>query len=64
MTCGFWNAVWGSLEGGEVGQVIFDPSACYARDEYELGIMKMFGGFGDAFFGGCRRLVSQDRACG
>jgi protein-ribulosamine 3-kinase len=35
-------------EGGG-GEVIYDPSACYAHSEYELGIMKMFGGFGGQF---------------
>ena len=29
-----------------VEEVVFDPSACYAHSEYELGIMQMFGGFG------------------
>lgn len=24
--------------------VVFDPSSCYAHNEYELGICKMFGG--------------------
>lgn len=32
------------------GGVVYDPSACYAHSEYELGIMHMFGGFGKAFF--------------
>lgn len=36
-------------DGGE-GGVVYDPSACYAHNEYELGIMHMFGGFGKAFF--------------
>ena len=31
---------------GGVEDVVFDPSACYAHSEYELGIMQMFGGFG------------------
>ena len=31
---------------GPVEEVVFDPSACYAHSEYELGIMQMFGGFG------------------
>ena len=31
---------------GAVEEVVFDPSACYAHSEYELGIMQMFGGFG------------------
>ncbi|KAH7381527.1 Fructosamine/Ketosamine-3-kinase [Pyrenochaeta sp. MPI-SDFR-AT-0127] len=34
---------------GEPEEVIFDSSACYAHNEYELGIMKMFGGFGAGF---------------
>jgi protein-ribulosamine 3-kinase len=29
--------------------VAYDPSACYAHSEFELGIMKMFGGFGGSF---------------
>lgn len=34
---------------GAVEDVVFDPSACYAHSEYELGIMQMFGGFGSSF---------------
>ncbi len=34
---------------GPVEEVVFDPSACYAHSEYELGIMRMFGGFGAGF---------------
>ena len=30
--------------------LFFDPSSCYAHNEYELGIMQMFGGFNSAFF--------------
>jgi len=40
----------GRISGqGAVEDVVFDPSSCYAHNEYELGIMKMFGGFGGAF---------------
>jgi len=53
-------AVHGDLWSGNKGRgriggrstvedVVFDPSSCYAHNEYELGIMKMFGGFGGAF---------------
>ncbi|KAF3000472.1 hypothetical protein E8E14_000812 [Neopestalotiopsis sp. 37M] len=28
----------------------FDPSSCYAHSEFELGIMRMFGGFSAGFF--------------
>lgn len=34
---------------GAIEEVVFDPSACYAHSEYELGIMQMFGGFGGSF---------------
>ncbi|KAF3000696.1 hypothetical protein E8E13_002354 [Curvularia kusanoi] len=34
---------------GEPEDVVFDSSACYAHSEFELGIMKMFGGFGGSF---------------
>ena len=32
-----------SMKEGEVEDVVFDPSACYAHNEFELGIMKMVG---------------------
>ncbi|KAL8723467.1 MAG: hypothetical protein Q9181_007278 [Wetmoreana brouardii] len=35
---------------GAVEDVVFDPSAVYGHNEYELGIMNMFGGFGKSFF--------------
>jgi protein-ribulosamine 3-kinase len=34
---------------GAPEDVAYDSSACYAHNEFELGIMKMFGGFGDSF---------------
>jgi protein-ribulosamine 3-kinase len=45
------NASAGTIgsQGGEPEEVVYDPSACYAHSEYELGIMKMFGGFGGSF---------------
>jgi protein-ribulosamine 3-kinase len=44
------NASKGRIGGqGPVQDVIYDSSACYAHNEYELGIMKMFGGFGSGF---------------
>ena len=50
------NASRGTImDGGEeeergVQDVVYDSSACYAHSEYELGIQKMLGGFGSAFF--------------
>lgn len=44
------NASRGSIgSDGDVQDVVYDPSAGYAHSEYELGIMKMFGGFGGSF---------------
>ena len=45
------NASHGTIGGADGSQdVVYDPSACYAHNEYDLGIMKMFGGFGTSFF--------------
>ncbi|KAF9893567.1 hypothetical protein FE257_010879 [Aspergillus nanangensis] len=43
----------------EMGDVVYDPSSCYAHSEYELGIMKMFGGFGSVFFTAYHRIVPK-----
>jgi protein-ribulosamine 3-kinase len=40
-------------------EVVFDPSAVYGHGEYDLGIMKMFGGFGSAFWSEYVRLVPK-----
>ena len=54
------NASRGKIAGrGEVEDVVFDPSACYAHNEYELGIMKMFGGFGGSFLKEYHRLCPK-----
>jgi protein-ribulosamine 3-kinase len=39
----------GSESAGDAEDVVYDSSACYAHSEFELGIMKMFGGFGGSF---------------
>lgn len=43
----------------EVGDVIYDPAACYTHSEFELGIMQMFGGFGTEFYEEYHRLVPK-----
>jgi protein-ribulosamine 3-kinase len=45
------NMSRGTIGGrtGPLQNLVYDPSACYAHNEYELGIMKMFGGFGGSF---------------
>jgi len=54
------NAGRGIIGGqGEKQDVVYDPSACYAHNEYELGIMKMFGGFGGSFFQEYHRLCPK-----
>jgi protein-ribulosamine 3-kinase len=45
--------------GASLEEVVFDPSACYAHSEYELGIMRMFGGFGGAFIKEYHSLVPK-----
>ncbi|KAL4750438.1 hypothetical protein BDW72DRAFT_113485 [Aspergillus terricola var. indicus] len=61
------NADRGRIVGSErkedevVGDVVYDPSACYAHSEYDLGIMKMFGGFGSAFFSEYHKIVPKTK---
>jgi len=37
-------------EAGSMEDVVYDPAACYAHNEYDFGIMHMFGGFGAGFW--------------
>ena len=55
------NASYGTIgtKSGEAEDVIYDPSACYAHSEFELGIMKMFGGFGGNFLKEYHRLCPK-----
>ena len=42
-----------------VEEVVYDPAAVYGHSEYELGIMKMFGGFGGGFWKEYGELVPK-----
>jgi protein-ribulosamine 3-kinase len=54
------NASRGIIGGeGPVQDVVYDPSACYAHSEYELGIMRMFGGFGRSFLSEYHQLCPK-----
>ena len=54
------NKARGSIGGkGGIEDVVFDPSSCYAHSEYELGIMRMFGGFSAGFFKEYHRLIPK-----
>lgn len=54
------NSARGRIAGkGDVEEVVFDPSSCFAHSEYELGIMRMFGGFGKNFFEEYHQLVPK-----
>lgn len=46
-------------DGGGVEEVVYDPAAVYGHSEYELGIMKMFGGFGAGFWKEYGELVPK-----
>lgn len=48
-----------SKDGGAIEEVVYDPSCVYGHSEYELGIMKMFGGFGSQFWGEYTKLVKK-----
>jgi len=40
-------------------EVVYDPSCVYGHSEYELGIMRMFGGFGSSFWREYESLVPK-----
>ncbi|KAL7918617.1 Ketosamine-3-kinase [Trichoderma austrokoningii] len=40
-------------------EVVFDPACVYGHSEYELGIMRMFGGFGSSFWREYEELVPK-----
>ena len=42
-----------------MGEVVYDPSSVYGHSEYEIGIMKMFGGFGGGFWSEYEKLVEK-----
>jgi len=52
------------VSGGKDGErgteeVVYDPSSVYGHSEYELGIMRMFGGFGKGFWSEYGKLVEK-----
>lgn len=50
----------GQIAGrGGCEEVVYDPSCVYAHSEYELGIMKMFGGFSGHFWKEYESLVPK-----
>lgn len=57
-----WSGNYGrGVIAGQGGaeEVVFDPSAVYGHSEYELGVMRMFGGFGNAFWKEYEKLVPK-----
>lgn len=58
--CG--NKARGRVGGkGGVEDVTFYAGSCYAHSEYELGIMRMFGGFSAGFFNEYHRLIPKTK---
>ena len=54
------NKARGMVGGkGGIEDVTFDAGSCYAHSEYELGIMRMFGGFSAGFFNEYHRLIPK-----
>lgn len=55
------NKARGRVGGGKdsIEDVVFDPGSCYTHSEYELGIMRMFGGFSAGFFNEYHHLIPK-----
>jgi protein-ribulosamine 3-kinase len=56
----YGNHGQGSIDKGGIEEVVFDCCACYAHSEYDLGCMKMFGGFSEATMGEYHNLKPKD----
>ncbi len=55
------GTVWGDAESGDV---VFDPSSSWCHNEFEMGIVTLFGGFSSNLFQEYHDLLPKDRACG
>ena len=54
------NKARGRVDGKDgIEEVTFDAGLCYAHSEYDLGIMRMFGGFSAGFFNEYHRLIPK-----
>lgn len=60
------NKSFGRLPGmaGAVEEVTFDSSAVYGHSEYEIGDMRMFGGFGKGFWDEYHGIVPKTEPVG
>ncbi|KAK4222584.1 Fructosamine/Ketosamine-3-kinase [Podospora fimiseda] len=50
--------------GHGVEEVVYDAACVYGHSEYELGIMRMFGGFGNSFWKEYEKLVPKAEPVG
>lgn len=56
----YGNKMRGRIGGrGRVEDIVYDPSACFAHSEFDLGIMKLFGGFGAGFLSEYHKLIPK-----
>ncbi|KAK4456381.1 fructosamine kinase [Cladorrhinum samala] len=51
--------ILGPGQGQGVEEVVYDAACVYGHNEYELGIMRMFGGFGQGFWSEYGKLVPK-----
>ncbi|EFX04593.1 phosphotransferase enzyme family protein [Grosmannia clavigera kw1407] len=62
------NHGWGRIVrpdgSSDSEEVVYDPACVYGHSEYELGIMRMFGGFGRDFWSEYGQLVPKDEPVG
>lgn len=49
----------GPGQGQGVEEVVYDAACVYGHNEYELGIMRMFGGYGQGFWSEYERMVPK-----
>ena len=49
----------GNYSQSAAGPAIFDPGCFYAHDEFEFGMISLYGGLGRKFYEGYRSLIPE-----
>ena len=51
----------GNYNGSNGKPAIYDPGAFYAHDEFEFGMIDLFGGVGNEFYKGYRTMIPEEK---
>ena len=52
-----WSGNYNGIGNGSV--TIYDPASFYGHDEFEFGMIELYGNVGSKFFDGYRKVISE-----